>query len=108
LYSIGHPREALAEAQKQLAFLPQKSKSVLSANFESVELLERMRVYAAGLDDAACAFATDRLVRIWDDMRSTYPESRFVLEQAERIHALRQKPCAPQAIFQVYFPGSVY
>ncbi|HET8549083.1 MAG TPA: hypothetical protein VFL57_13795, partial [Bryobacteraceae bacterium] len=99
LYAMGHAKEALAEAQKHLALLPTKSNAVLSANFETMELLERMRAYAAGVDNAVCASATERLVQMWSDMKSTYPESRFVRVQAERIQALRGQVCtgAPAA-----------
>lgn len=88
LHAMGQGREALAEAQKHLALLPKKTNPVLSANFESVDLLERMRTYAAGVDQDACASASERLARIWDDLKAIYPQSRFVLEQAARAGAL--------------------
>jgi tetratricopeptide (TPR) repeat protein len=95
LYASGHPREALAEAQKHLELLPEKTNAVLSANFETVELLQRIRTYAAGIDSEACASATDRLVRTWEDLRATHPRSEFVLGQVERAHALKGRACAP-------------
>jgi hypothetical protein len=93
LYASGHAREALAEAQKQLALLPEATNPVPSANFETVELLERIRTYSTGLDTRACASATERLVRIWDDLKSVYPQSEFVRGQVERVHALSGKGC---------------
>lgn len=94
LYAGGHRREALVEAQKHLALLPKQTRPVLSENFAIVEVLERMRVYAAGVDRDACASATERLVRVWADLRTAYPQSAFVRGQAERAHALSRNPCA--------------
>jgi tetratricopeptide (TPR) repeat protein len=93
LHANGQAKEALSETQKHLALLPEKTSAVLSENFETVELLERIRIYAAGLDDDTCASATERLVRIWEDLRSTYPHSGFVSAQLERVRALKRRGC---------------
>jgi tetratricopeptide (TPR) repeat protein len=94
LYASGQAREALAEAERHLALLPSKTSPVLSENFEMVQLLERIRTYAAGLDETSCASATDRLLKIWGDLRVTHPRSAFVLSQAERAQSLDRKGCA--------------
>jgi len=96
LYASGQAREALKEAQRHLALLPTRISPVLSENFEVVQVLERIRTYAAGLDEAACASATERLARIWGDLRATHPRSTFVLGQAERVRLLDRKGCASQ------------
>ena len=93
LHASGHTREALAEAQKHLALLPEQTNPVLSANFETVEVLERIRNYAAGLDSRACDSATERLLRLWDDLRTIYPQSGFVLSQVDRVHTLKGRAC---------------
>jgi eukaryotic-like serine/threonine-protein kinase len=93
LYAAGRPGEALEQAQKQLALLRGRTDPVLSVNFEAVELLGRIRTYAAGFDAAACTSATDRLVRIWDDLRDTYPHSSLVHDQRERVQAMRKHGC---------------
>jgi len=81
LYASGHAKEALAEAQKHLALVPEKTSSVLSENFERVELLERIRMYAAGIDATAYDSATAQLARIWESLRIAHPQSEFVLGQ---------------------------
>jgi hypothetical protein len=93
LYASGQAREALAEAQKHIAMLPKKTGAILSENHPAVELLERVRVYAAGVDSGACVSASERLVRIWQDLRIAYPQSGFVREQAERAQTLSRKGC---------------
>ena len=93
LYASGHTRDALARAQKHLAMLPEKTSPVMSENFETVELLERIRMYAAAVDDGACASATERLVRIWEGLRHTHPRSAFVAGQLQRVHALKKNGC---------------
>jgi serine/threonine protein kinase/tetratricopeptide (TPR) repeat protein len=93
LYASGNARKALAQAQKHLALLPEKTSAVLSENFQTVELLERIRIYAAGLDDSTCASATERLVRIWEDLRSRYPRSEFVSEQVKGVQELKAQGC---------------
>lgn len=100
LHANGQQREALAEARKHLALLPEKTNPVLSENFEAVALLERMRVYAAGLDPAVCATATARLERIWSDLAAIDPKSDFVRNQRKRAAALRDKACqqAPPSV----------
>ncbi|MGH9630550.1 MAG: hypothetical protein ACRD7E_19740, partial [Bryobacteraceae bacterium] len=94
LHAIGRKREALAAAQKHLALLPAGTRPFLGDNFLTVELLERIRTYAEGLDDTACASATERLVRIWTDLRTTQPKSTFVRGQSEHAQALKRKGCA--------------
>jgi eukaryotic-like serine/threonine-protein kinase len=89
LHASGDTRAALAEAQKHLGLLSEKTHAVLSANFETVKLLERIRTYAASLDDGAHASATKRLVRIWEDLRAIYPQSEFVVRQVERLHQMK-------------------
>jgi tetratricopeptide (TPR) repeat protein len=106
LYASGNTREALSEAQKHLTLLPEKTNSVLSENFEAVELLERIRTYAGPLDDGACTSATERLVRIWQDLRRTYPRSAFVFGELERVQTLKKKGCAPAAAWAADRPQS--
>jgi tetratricopeptide (TPR) repeat protein len=93
LSATGRRREALDQAQKQLAMIPGRTDPILSANFESVELLGRIRTYAAGIDDAACTSAADRLVRIWNDLRADYPHSSLVNAQHKRAQAMRTGGC---------------
>jgi len=93
LHAGGQPREALGVAQKQLALLPQNTDPLMSENFELVDLLERMRSYAAGIDAAACASATQRLSQIWEDLRQQGPQSAFVRAQAERARRLSAAGC---------------
>ena len=102
LYASGRRREALSEAHKHLALMPASTRPFLGDNFETVELLERIRTYAAGLDDTACASATQRLVRIWEDLRTTHPQSAFVRGQWERARAMREKGCALAAQEQMH------
>lgn len=93
LFGTGRPREALAEAQRHLSLLPEKTNAVLGDNFEPVDVLERIRSYSAGLDVDACRSATERLARIWQDLRSLYPQSSFVTAQVERAQSLKAKGC---------------
>jgi tetratricopeptide (TPR) repeat protein len=93
LYAQGRRSEALDRARMQLALLPSGTDPVLSANFETVDVLGRMRNYAAGIDAGACASATGRLVGIWDDLLAIYPHSRMVKTQRERALALQQSGC---------------
>ncbi len=93
LYAIGRKREALAEAQKHLALRPSGTSPFLGENFATVELLERLRIYAEGIDEPACVSATERLARIWEDLRTTHPKSTFVLGQSERAQALKRRGC---------------
>ncbi|HYI93927.1 MAG TPA: serine/threonine-protein kinase [Bryobacteraceae bacterium] len=94
LYAIGRKREALSEALKHLDLRPSGTPPFLGDNFVTVELLERIRTYAEAVDESACVSATDRLVRIWEDLRTSHPKSMFVLEQLEWAQALKQKGCA--------------
>jgi serine/threonine protein kinase/tetratricopeptide (TPR) repeat protein len=95
-YASGRPREALATVQKQLTLLPEKTDPLISENFETVDSLERMRTYASGIDPAACASATERLARIWEDLRGMHPKPVFVRAQAERARGLMATGCKPQ------------
>lgn len=97
LYANGRAREALVEAHRHLALMPAGTSAFLGENYRKVELLERIRTYAAGVDDSACISATERLVRIWEDLQSTYPRSAFVRSQLERAHSIRKKGCASAA-----------
>ena len=92
-HASGQAREALAAAQKQLALLPVQTEAVLSANFEAIEVLERIRSYAAGLDSKACDSATGRLVRIWEELRAINPQSGFVLTHVDRVRSLKGRAC---------------
>jgi eukaryotic-like serine/threonine-protein kinase len=94
LYASGRTREALAESQKHLLLLPPTTRPFLGDNFETVDLLERLRKYAAGIDDSICSSATDRLVRIWEDLRTTHSQSAFVRGQLERAHAMKKNGCS--------------
>jgi tetratricopeptide (TPR) repeat protein len=98
-HASGQAREALAADEKQLALLPVQTEAVLSANFEAIEVLERIRSYAAGLDSKACDSATGRLVRIWEELRAINPQSRFVLTHVDRVRSLKGRACvsAPDA-----------
>jgi eukaryotic-like serine/threonine-protein kinase len=92
-HASGQAREALAAAQKQLELLPEQTNAVLSANYEAIEVLERIRSYAVGLDSSACDSATARLVRTWEDLRAIYPQSGFVLTQVDRVRAFKGHAC---------------
>ncbi len=94
LDASGQPREALAEAQRHLALLPKGINKLVSQNFETVDVLERIRALSAGLDESACVSATVRLVGIWNDLRAANPGSAFVLDQAERTRRLDRRYCA--------------
>jgi len=100
LYADGHAAEALSESQNHLLLIPAGTHPFLGDNFEAVELLERIRTYAVGLDDGACASATARLVRIWQDLRSTHPNSSFVRGQLERAQKMKAIGCIPAAAGQ--------
>jgi hypothetical protein len=97
LYAAGRRSEALQQAQKQLALLPGRTDPVLSANFEAVELLARIRTYATAFDAAACTSATDRLVRIWNDLAQAHPDSSLVQAQREHARSLRKEGCIEPA-----------
>ncbi len=86
LFASGRRREALDRLEQ---LLPAQDSSVLTANFRTVQTLERIRAYAAGVDEARRVSASERLASIWDRMRLAYPESRFVAGQAAaaRLHA---------------------
>ena len=103
LHASGQAREALSAAQKHLALLPEQTNPVLSANFETVEVLERIRNYAAGLDSRACDSATGRLLRLWDDLRTIYPQSGFVLSQVDRVRGFKGRRCASALDAGIYF-----
>lgn len=84
LHATGQRREALVKAQQHLALLPLNTSPFLGDNFETVELLERIGNYAAGLDDKASHAARQRLVRIWEDLERANPKSAFVRARLER------------------------
>jgi tetratricopeptide (TPR) repeat protein len=87
LAASGRSGEALDRAKHHLALLPATARPFLGENFEAVELLERMRGYAAGVDDDASRFAAERLVRTWQEIASTHPRSTFVRANLERARA---------------------
>lgn len=94
LFAAGRQSEALARAQRHLALLPRETNPVLSENFEKVQLLGRIRTYAAGLDPAACASAREALARTWRDLKASHPHSAFVAAQAERARSIDSQSCA--------------
>lgn len=96
LQASGQTAAALSAAQRHLALLPGNTNPVLSENFEAVQALERIRRFAAGSDVEACTAATERLARIWSELRPHYPRSAFVAAQAERALAAKQRGCAQQ------------
>ncbi len=69
LFATGRKREALAQALEHLALLPSGTQPFLGDNYSAVEVLERIRTYAAGIDDAAFETANERLAGIWNDLR---------------------------------------
>jgi tetratricopeptide (TPR) repeat protein len=93
LDASGQPREALAETQRHLALLPRGTNKLVSQNFETVDVLERIRALSAGLDESACVSATVRLIGIWNDLRAANPGSAFVLDQVERTRRLDRRYC---------------
>jgi tetratricopeptide (TPR) repeat protein len=93
LYATGHQWEAMREVEKHLSLLPNEIRPVLNENFARIELLERLRVYAAGLDAPTCAAASQELVRIWTDLRAKHPASVFIRRQAERAQASQRNAC---------------
>jgi hypothetical protein len=82
-----------ASAQKHLGMLPNQTRSVLSQNHTTVELLERIRLYAGGFDPAARVAATELLARIWHELETAYPLPGFVRAEAERAPNLRREGC---------------
>jgi serine/threonine protein kinase len=96
-HAIGEPRRALMLARRQLATIPEQTHPMLNENFETVDLLERMRLYAAGEDIGACTYASARLARIWTDLRPLYPASAFVRARAERAERQSAAGCAASA-----------
>jgi len=99
LFGTGQRRAALVKAQQHLALLPPNTSSFLGDNFEAVELLERIRSYAVGLDNEAAYSAAQRLVYIWEDLERAHPRSTFVRGKLERARAmaLRRHP-PPQTL----------
>jgi tetratricopeptide (TPR) repeat protein len=91
LYALGQKTEALMRAQEHLAMLPRNTNPVLSANYEKIKLLERMRTWAAGSDPEVCASAGEQLATIWADLQAAYPASSIVKEHAAR--ARQARPC---------------
>jgi hypothetical protein len=71
LFATGRRREALAQALEHLALLPSGTQPFLGDNYSAVEVLERIRTYASGIDNAAYEAANDRLAAIWNDLRDT-------------------------------------
>jgi tetratricopeptide (TPR) repeat protein len=63
LHATGRAKEALAVAQKNLAFLDGRRTGVQGPDFATIELLERMCIYAAGVDAAAHDYAKARLAQ---------------------------------------------
>lgn len=93
LRANGRRREALAAAQRHLALLPRETNPTLGASFERVEVLERIRDYSAGADQAACAAATEALAGIWSELRAAHPRSTFVAGQADRARHRDRRDC---------------
>jgi serine/threonine protein kinase/tetratricopeptide (TPR) repeat protein len=93
LHAEGQHREALEQARRHLALLPEKVSTVLSENYETVEVLERIQSYAAGVESGACAAAGNRLAHIWESLQSAYPKSAFVRAQMERARASETTMC---------------
>jgi tetratricopeptide (TPR) repeat protein len=89
LYATGDLNGALLKAQEHLSLLPQKTSAVLEQNFETVEVLERMRTYGQAVDVGVCNSATKRLMRTWEELHQIYPQSPFVLAQFERSQKLK-------------------
>jgi serine/threonine protein kinase/tetratricopeptide (TPR) repeat protein len=69
LFATGRKREALAQALEHLALLPSGTQPFLGANYDAVEVLERIRTYARGVDDSAYQAANERLAALWSDLR---------------------------------------
>ena len=78
LYAAGQRREALEMAQMHLAQRPSRTDPVLAVNYDTLEVLERIRTYSAGFDQGACAAATARTVQIWNDLLLFHPSSRLI------------------------------
>jgi len=89
LHATGRGREALEQEQWLLGKLPTRTGATLSENFATVDVLERMKVYAKGVDAAACSEASEHLVRTWSELQSMNPRSAFVRERA--VTARRQR-----------------
>jgi tetratricopeptide (TPR) repeat protein len=87
LEAAGHPREALQQAQTQLALLPTGPNSSLAEVYDVVEVLERIQIYAAGVESGTCLSAGDRLTGVWQSAHSAYPQSSFIDAQWERARA---------------------
>jgi hypothetical protein len=93
LLASGNRRAALAEAQRHLALLPKETRPVLSENHPTVEALERIQTYAAGVDSGACVAAAERQMQIWRELRTNYSQSEFVRGRAERVEKLGSSRC---------------
>jgi eukaryotic-like serine/threonine-protein kinase len=94
LHADGRSRAALAKAREQLRMMPNETRPILSENHATVEVLERIRIYGADVNPGACVSASERLVRIWQDLRATYPQSGFVRRQLERAQTVSSKGCS--------------
>jgi len=93
LYAAGQRREALEMAQMHLAQRPSRTDPVLAVNFDTLEVLERIRTYSAGIDQGACAAATARTVQIWNDLWLFHPSSRLIQSYRERALASAKWGC---------------
>ncbi|MDX2152374.1 MAG: protein kinase [Bryobacteraceae bacterium] len=81
LAASGERAQALAEAQKHLALLPDKPNALLSERFETLQALDRIRAYASGIDPAAHRAATQRAAALWQDLHTRFPDSAFIAQR---------------------------
>ncbi|MCC6590555.1 MAG: protein kinase [Bryobacterales bacterium] len=75
LHAAGRSKDALAVASKHLEMMPAKPGPALGEYYEALEVLERMRVYASGVDPATCETVAVRLEAIRADVRAHYPRT---------------------------------
>jgi hypothetical protein len=96
LYRSGHVREAIEKSQRQIALLPARALPVLSDNFELVDALERIRLYAAGLEGETYRSATERLAKLWMEIQARHEKSAFVRSQVQRARSMCGKACVSE------------
>jgi len=93
LHASNRVHEALDTARKHLALLPTATGASLTENFDLVDVLRRIRIYSKSIDPEVCKSASEKLIRIWSDLKSVYPQSAFIKTQHEREVSSGKNAC---------------